>query len=262
MISRRLGAALTTVLCMFIIAPLVIVVAVSVNDSTYTFFPPHGFSFRWYATVLETAAWRDPIIFSLELATATAAASTLVGFGAAIGLHRGRFPGRNLLSVAFLSPLVFPGILLGIALLYGFGAVGMGASFLTLFLGHILISLPFTVRVILGALPSVAQEVEEAASTLGAGTWAVLRTVTLPLIAPALFAGALFAFLASFDNVVISVFLSSNRVVTLPVRIFSYIEFSTDASIAAVSTLVIALTLAVMAVLYRTGRFTSMEFAQ
>jgi putative spermidine/putrescine transport system permease protein len=178
---------------------------------------------------------------------------------AALALHRGRFPGRSVLGAAFLTPLVFPGILLGIALLYSFGAIGLRASFLTLFLGHMVVALPYTIRLILGALPSVARDIEEAAATLGAGQMKVLRTVTLPLITPALAAGFLFAFLASFDNVIISVFLAGNRTVTLPVRIFSYIEFSTDASVAAISTIFIAITLGLMTVLYKTGRFNAME---
>lgn len=251
---RRLGAALATLVCVFVAAPLLIVVAVSVNDALYTFFPPRGFSLRWYGEVLGEPAWRDAIVTSLKLGGATSIACTAIGLGAALALHRGTFRGRNVLAGAFLSPIVFPGVLLGIALLYGVGALGLRSSFVTLFLGHVLISLPYAVRLILGALPSIPREVEEAAATLGAGEVQVLRTVTLPLIRPALAAAALFAFLASFDNVVISIFLSSTETVTLPVRIFSHIEFSTDASVAAVSTLFIGLTLAITTGMYAYGQ--------
>jgi putative spermidine/putrescine transport system permease protein len=255
---RWMGGLFAILVCVFVLAPAVVVVAVSFNDSTYTFFPPHGFSLRWYEAVLEQPTWRDPLITSLKLGVLTAAASTVLGLAASLALHRGRFPGRGMLSAAFLSPLVFPGILLGIALLYWFRVVGLNASFMTLFLGHILISLPYTIRLILAALPGIAREMEEAASTLGASQLNVLRTVTLPLITPALVAGFLFAFLISFDNVIISLFVGGNRTLTLPVHIFSYIEFSTDASVAAMSSLFIAVTFGVMAVLLKTGRFNAL----
>jgi putative spermidine/putrescine transport system permease protein len=253
------GGLFAFLVCAFVLAPAVVVIGVSFNDSTYTFFPPHGFSLRWYEAVLEQASWRDPLITSLKLGLLTATAATVIGLAASLGLHRGRFPGRGILGAAFLSPLVFPGILLGIALLYMFGAIGLNASFMTLFLGHILISLPYSIRLILGALPGISREIEEAASTLGASELNVLRTVTLPLITPALVAGFLFAFLASFDNVIISLFVGGNRTLTLPVHIFSYIEFSTDASVAAISSLFIAVTFGAMAVLLKTGRFNALE---
>jgi putative spermidine/putrescine transport system permease protein len=254
-----LGAALALGVCIFVLAPSTVVVATSFNDSTYTFFPPHGFSFRWYRAVLGQDAWLDPLFTSLKLGLLTAVVATIVGLAASLGLHRGRFRGRSVLGAAFLSPLVFPGILLGIALLYSFGAIGLHSSFLTLFLGHLLIALPFAIRLTLGALPGIEREIEEAASTLGAGELQVLRTVTLPLIMPALVAAFLFSFLASFDNVIISVFLAGNRTQTLPVHIFSYIEFSTDASVAAISTVFIAVTLGIMAVLFKTGRLNNLE---
>jgi putative spermidine/putrescine transport system permease protein len=253
------GGAFATLVCVFVIAPSVVVVGTSFNESTYTFFPPHGVSLRWYREVLGSPSWRDPLFTSLKLGLVTAVAATAIGMAASIGLHRGRFPGRSILGAAFLSPLVFPGILLGIALLYSFGAIGLHASFLTLFLGHLLVALPYSIRLILGALPGIAREIEEAAATLGAGQLRVLRTITLPLITPALVAAFLFSFLASFDNVIISVFLAGNRTMTLPVHIFSYIEFSTDASVAAISTVFIGVTLAVMAVLFRTGRLNDLE---
>ncbi|KSV62246.1 hypothetical protein N182_37540 [Sinorhizobium sp. GL2] len=250
MIWRFLGAALAACVAIFIAAPLLVVVIVSFNEPAYTFFPPRSLSLKWYWAVLSTGPWLNSIMISAWLGVAAASCSSVLGALAAFGLHRSSFVGRDLIKSLFISPIVFPGVLMGIALLTTSSALRFNGTFLSLLLAHILISLPYSFRLVLAALPNLDRGVEEAAATLGASPATILWTVTLPMIGPAIAAGALFAFIISFDNVILSIFLSGPRTVTLPVQIFSYVQYSGDPSIAAISTLFMLVTLAMVGIVH------------
>ena len=231
-------------LYVFMLAPLVVVVVVSFNAGTVTDFPPSGLSFRWYAHALSLDLYVNAIITSVWLGLAAAALSTPLGLMASIGIARGRFPGRDALQAFFLAPLATPGIVVGIALLVSYAAVGLRDAPVRLLLAHVLITFPFSVRTILASLSRLDPSLEEAAATLGAKPVTIFWRVTLPLIQPGIAAGAIFSFVMSFDNIPVSIFLTDVHTNTIPIAIMSYLEYNFDPSIAAVSSILIVGSLA------------------
>lgn len=230
----------------FMLGPILITAAVSFNASNQSRFPPVGFSLRWWEQAADPR-WIDPILFSLKLATLATGASLLLGVPLAFGLTRYRFPGREGLIAFSLSPLVLPALVTGIGLLLLLQLLGLGDLFglPALAVGHVIICLPFVVRMTAIALGTLPVRVEDAALSLGARPGVVLREITLPLIKGGLFAGGTFAFIQSFTDYSIGLFLSSadQRPVTL--TILNAIEFGFTPTLAAVAvvTLVIPLVL-------------------
>src|SRR6266446_2105996 len=159
----------------------------------------------------------------------------ILGTAASLALARYTFPGRQWLNTFFMSPLIFPPIITGIALLQFFSTLGIRATFFTLMVGHTLITIPYVVRTVTASLQGLRSNVEEAARLLGANPWQTFWYITLPLIKPGLLAGGIFAFITSFDNYTISMWLKSAEETPLPLRIFFYIERIMDPSVAAVS---------------------------
>ncbi len=151
-------------------------------------------------------------------------------------------PGGEAITALLMAPLVFPAVVIAVALLQFYTLIGVRGTFGALAAAHLLITLPYVVRSILASLSGVDPALEEAARTLGASGWAAFRKITLPLIRPGLVAGGIFSFIVSFDNVPVSIFLVSVRQTTLPVKIFSAVEHGIDPGIAAVSTLLIVMT--------------------
>ena len=248
----RLAAALFVALTLvFILAPLVVVAGVSVSESPFIAFPPKGFSLKWYAALVGSDDYLRAAWTSLRLALAVTVTVTLVGGLAAIGLARRRDALGNGLQAIFLSPLILPTIVLAIGLLIlwnvSFGAV----SFTALWVGHSVIALPYVVRTTLAVLGDADPHLEEAARTMGAGPLKSLVLVVLPQCLPGLAAGAFFAFNISFDEAVIALFLRTPDLVTLPIQIYNQIEFSPDPTIAAVSTLMIGITILLIAIVDR-----------
>jgi putative spermidine/putrescine transport system permease protein len=242
---------LVTAIFTFLLLPLVIVVAVSVNPGNVAAFPPTGFSLLWYARALQSDLFMGGLLNSLLLGASSAVASTIVGTAAAVALVRARFPGKNLLEGVLLSPLVVPGIVLGIALLAAFAAVGFRDALGRLMLGHLLLTLPYCIRTVMISLRRVDPVLEQAADTLGASPRRIFAEITLPLIKPGMLAGALFAFVMSFDNVPVSIFLTDASTTTLPLAIISYLEYNFDPSVAAISSLVIIVMLLLAVLLER-----------
>ncbi|MBI3976649.1 MAG: ABC transporter permease [Chloroflexi bacterium] len=238
----------------FLLAPLVVVIAVSFSNSRLMTFPPPGLSLRWYEAVLQSESFMRPAVNSLVVALAATVGSLVIGLLATYGLVRYRFPGRDLVGAFLLSPLVVPQLVTGIALLQYFVTLGLTGSMLALILGHIVITLPYVVRTISAVLVGVDVAMEEAAQNLGAGRLAVFRHIILPLIRPGMFAALIFAFLISFDNAVISLFLATARVGMLPIAIYTYIETGLDPAIAAVSTILIVNSTILVLIVYRLGR--------
>lgn len=236
----------------FILLPIIVVMIVSFGEAPYLVFPPTALTGRWYAFIFQRPEWVNAMVVSLQLAAAATVGSLIFGSLASIAVHRHQFPGVNLVTSFFLSPLLIPGILIGMSILTLAALVGMQGRYELLVGGHILVSVPYLIRMVLASLPGAARSLEEAALTLGADDLTVLRRVTLPLIKPGLVAGSVFAFVTSFDNVSISLFLTRPTSTTLPVRILSAIDYSWDPSIAAVSTVSVIVGLLLMVVLART----------
>lgn len=235
----------------FLLAPLAVVAGASVSESRFLGFPPSGFSLQWYAEIFETTTYVGPILTSLQLGAVVTLAASVLGTAAAITIHRGRLPGGNLVAALFLSPLVLPTIIFAIGLLMVWSTYADGPSFTALWLGHTMITLPYVIRTVLAVLHDSDPFLEEAAQTMGASAWQRLWYVVLPQCTPGLAAGAFFAFNISFDEAVIALFLRQPGLTTLPIQIYSELEFSPDPSVAAVSTLMIAITIAIIALVER-----------
>ncbi len=227
---------------LFVSLPLVIVVITSFNSSSELNFPPTGFSFKWFWKIFERSAFLESTQWSFLLAVLSTVISTAIGFFSSLAIVRYRFWGRNLLNVIVLSPLIIPEVVTGIAFLYLFNRLEMYHSFFNIFLLHILLTLPYSIRVISASLYRFDISLEEAAMALGANRFKTFFLVTIPLTKPGLIAAGIFSFVISFNNFTATLFLVTRKN-TLPVEIFSYIRTENDPTIAAISTLLILLTM-------------------
>jgi putative spermidine/putrescine transport system permease protein len=240
-----------------LLAPTVIVLITSFTSGYSLKFPPPGYSTRWYEA-LWTASPEILQAFqlSLEVAALATCVSTVMAIAAALALARRRETWARLLESFFLSPLMLPALAIGLALLMLFNLAGTGLSFATLVAGHIVITSPYIFRTTTASLVQLDPSLLESARSLGASPAYVFRSVTLPLIAPGVAAGAFIAFMYSFDNVAVSLFLSDARSEVLPLRMWHIIESNLDVRAAAVSGVLIAATLVLMVVMERLARIS------
>jgi putative spermidine/putrescine transport system permease protein len=239
-----------------LLAPLLVVVAISFTSNALLTFPPEGFSLRWYEKLLHHGEFLRAIGTSVQLAIASAAASMLLGTSAAVGLRQARFPGRAAVEGFLLSPLMLPQLVLAIALLMYFSRLGLRASFVGLWLAHVVIATPYVIRMVLVSLARTDPNIERAARIAGAGPLRVFFRITLRLLMPGVVAGTCFAFIMSFDNLVVSLFLTGPRMKTLPVEIYGYLEYADDPLLAAVSTVVIVGIVLLLLLMEKTVGFT------
>ncbi|SEB02561.1 ABC transporter permease [Rubrimonas cliftonensis] len=242
-------AALTVA---FLMTPLVVTVAVSFADSPVYSLPPPGWSLRWYEAMQRRSGLADAVMLSLNLALVSTAISLIVGAAAAIAVARGRFPGREAIATFTVSPLMMPGLVVGVALLQFLREVGLRDAYWSLLLGHILITLPFVMRTLLAAMTQFDFSLIDAARTLGLSWPMAVVKVLAPNLAPAFLTAGLFAFLASMDNYPISIFLTDARNKTLPIKMLQYLEEQPDPSLAAMSTGLILLALIALIIGSRT----------
>ncbi len=248
---RIAACAFVGMTALFMLGPLVVVVGVSVSESQFIAFPPMGFSLHWYREVFASDAYIAAVVLSLQLALLVTVSATLVGGAAAVAIHRRKLPAAEVLGTLFLSPLVLPTIIYAIGMLMLWSALFGPVSFATLWIGHTVVAMPYVVRTTLAVLAESDPFLEEAARTMGAGRLQRLVHVVLPQCLPGLAAGAFFAFNISFDEAVLALFLRKPGLTTLPVQIYGQLEFSPDPSVAAVSTLMIAITVLLIVVIDR-----------
>ncbi len=247
--QRVRAAALWTaaiLVLLFLVLPIVVVIPLSLSSARYLSFPPPGLSLQWYRAFFTSGAWTGAAWLSIWIAVSVTLLSVLLGTPAAIGLLRGRFPGRRLANALILSPLIAPGIIVAIGMYFIYARYGLVGHPVALIVGHTCLAVPFVVINVTSALQGVDRRLEQAALSLGAAPWAAFRQITLPLIGPGIFAGAVFAFVTSFDELLIALFLSGVTAVTLPRRMFDQIRFDIDPTIAAVSTILILATTGLM----------------
>jgi putative spermidine/putrescine transport system permease protein len=237
---------------LFLLLPLIFILVVSVNDGPTPTFPPTDISFRWYVHAIKEDSFVRGAMTSAWLAIAATAIATPLGTAAALGLRRGKFRGKQVVELLFLSPLAVPGIVIGIALLIAFVAADVGQAPVRLVAAHVLLVLPYSIRTVLASLAQIDPALEEAALTLGASRWSALWLIVLPLTRPGIIAGVLFALILSFDDIALALFLVDANTTTLPVAILSYLQYNFDPSIAAVSSIVIILTLGCASLVERT----------
>jgi putative spermidine/putrescine transport system permease protein len=226
----------------YLMLPVVVIALASFSRTSYLTVPPKGVTLRWFGAVLGDPEYVQAIVFSLMLALVATAGSLAAGLAASYALIRRRVPGGALVSAALNAPLVFPGVVVGVALLQFYAMVRVNGTLAGLAIAHMVITVPYVVRAVTASLHGTDPELENAARVLGASGPVAFFTVTLPLIRPGVAAGALFSFIVSFDNVPVSIFLLGPGQMTLPVKIFTAIEYGVDPSIAAISTMLIALT--------------------
>ena len=238
-LADRLGriciATVSAIAMLYLALPLLVVIATSFTATEYLRFPPQGLTLRWYWQVLSDPTFIEAFVVSGELAAAATATALLLGVPAALVFARKRFPLTQVLSALFLSPLVLPTIVLGVAILQYASALGFARSFLALFVGHVVLVTPYVIRTSLASLSGMEPAHEEAAQDLGATPLQTFFLITLPQIKAGVIAGALFAFINSWINVEVSIFNSTAQLVTIPVKLFNYIQFNIDPTLAAVS---------------------------
>ena len=239
MLARIAFVALATLLFGFVLAPIVVVVVASFSAGAVPEFPPSSWSLRWYAHALSQPVFLTAARNSAVLAALATLINLPLSLAAALALTRGRFPGREAVQTLLLAPLVVPAVVTGIAILLAFSAAGWRDPMSRLLLAHVVVTLPYMVRTVMASLARLDPLAEEAAMTLGADRFRAFLHVTLPLLLPGLVAGAVFAFIVSFDNVSVSLFLTTARSSTLPIAVLGYVEFNFDPSVAALSTLLI-----------------------
>ena len=235
----------------FLLAPLVVVVAASFNSADFLSFPPRGFSLRWYRALWESEVWGDSFRLSILLTAVVTPLALLMGTLAAYALVRYSFPGKGVVATLVMAPLVMPQIVLGIALLNYFSLLGLVGSMTGLVLGHLVVTLPFTVRLVSISVHNLDPALERAAQNLGATPLQTFWRVTLPLLRPGIVAGAIFAAIISFGELAVTLLIAGARTTTLPLRIFNYTEYNFDPTINAVSTIFVVLALVLIIALDR-----------
>ncbi|WP_109474605.1 ABC transporter permease [Ornithinimicrobium cavernae] len=238
----------------FIVAPLAVVVASSFTATGYLAFPPEGFSLEWYGAAARNSTFVDSFLTSLQLALAVAAICALVSIPASYAIAR--HPGRTatLLEQVFLSPLMLPAVVFGLGLLFVLSALGYRGTFVGGLLGHVIIASPFVIRSVLAGFRDMDPHLEDAAMSLGASRLRAFLTVTLPSVLGSAMSGLVFAFVISFDEAVVTLFLTGPSFETLPVTIFTYVQYSNDPTIAAVSTVLIAISFVLVALTMRSPK--------
>jgi putative spermidine/putrescine transport system permease protein len=226
----------------FLIAPLVIVVLMSLSAGSTLSFPPPGFSTRWYSNLVGDQTWTRAALTSLRIGVTAAALSAVLGTLAALGLVRGRYPARGLVNAVVLSPLIVPLVVTAVGMYLFFVRWQLTGNFWGLALAHTALGIPFVIITVSASLRALDRNVELAAMNLGAGPFQTFFRVTLPLISPGVAIGSLFAFVWSWDELVVAIFLSSPIVRTLPVVMWGQVRSRIDPTIAVVATLLMGIT--------------------
>ncbi|MBU6498078.1 MAG: ABC transporter permease [Rhodospirillales bacterium] len=245
-----------------VLLPLVAVVWLSFFNQEIIAFPPEGYTWRWYANAWSQRQFASGFLNSLEIALIAASIGVTVGTAAAYALVRARFPGKTAIAGLLLGPLAIPGVVLGTGLYVFFVQIDNAIDFQIvatlpgLIAAHVLLTIPWTVRLVAASLQGLHPAAEEAAANLGARPWTVFRRVTLPMMRAGVVAGALFSFIQSFENLELTLLLTGPGRSTLPVEMLNYLEFRVDPTLAAVATVQIVLIGALMLI---TDRFVNIS---
>ncbi len=232
--------------CLFLVMPNFIVVPISFSGSRFLEFPPKKYSFQWYLKYFETDEWLAATLTSFEVAILVTILATTLGSLAAYGLIRGRFPGKNIVNSFIISPMVTPVLVTAVAVYKIYSDLGLTGTLIGFTLAHTIMALPFVVIVMTANLRGINVEVEQAARSLGANRITTLRRVVFPLALPGMISAGLFAFLISFDELIIALFISSPTLSTLPKKLWDGIRTEINPTIASVSTLLVILSVIIL----------------
>lgn len=238
--------AIGTLILIFLILPTLLVVPMSFSPTNYLRFPPSGFSLRWYQAYFTDAGWIDATLFSLQIAAMTMVLSAVIGTMASVAMVRGRVPGQETLTALMLAPLIVPHVVVAIAVYFQLAPLGLIGTRFAFVLVHTALAVPYVLLVVMAALQRVPSSYEMAGLNLGASRLTCFRLITLPLIMPAVAAGSIFAFLASFDETVVSFFISGVEHKTITRKLMEDIEFNLSPLIAAASTIFVLVTILLM----------------
>ncbi len=246
---RLLMAALGGLTVFYLLAPTLVIIPMSFTESSILSFPPDGFSLRWYDQMLTRSEWSTGLRNSALVAVLTAIIATFLGTLAALGMTRGRFPGRSLLNALTLSPLIVPVVIIAIGMFSLFVQWRISGTIVGLVAAHTALALPFVVVNVATSLRTMDRNLELAAANLGATPARSFLRITLPIIFPGVLAGAIFAFITSWDEIVVAIFLTSARFRTLPVEMWEQVRQVVDPTVAAVSTTLLVVTTALLLLL-------------
>ncbi|MBJ6371675.1 ABC transporter permease [Sedimentitalea sp. CAU 1593] len=235
----------TVLVYAFTFAPIAVVLLLAFNSSQFGGFPIEGFSLRWFRELAENEAIIRALRTSVILGLLTALIATTLGILASLALVRYRFPGKNWITTFLISPVLVPETVLAVGLLIFLRWLHMPRSFALLLIGHSIIALPFVVLVVQARLIGIRRDYEEAAMSLGANPMQTFFQITLPLLMPAVFAGALFAFTISFDNITATIFWRPSGMETVPTQIFGMLRNSVSPEINALGFVMICITVGV-----------------
>ncbi len=240
---------LSALVLIFLVVPVLIVIPVSFSASTLLEFPPRAWSLRWYEGFFGSVEWRDAAWMSTKVAVLTTLVATPAGIAAAYGLHLGGFRWGNALRLAILAPLLVPTILTAVGIFYLYAKTGLNNTLVGTVIAHAMLSMPFVVVSVGAGLRSYDMAQERVARSLGATWFRAFWSITLPQIRLPVASGALLAFLSSFDEVIVSFFITGGEMATLPRRMFNALRDQIDPTIAAISTILVVLSVLTVAML-------------
>ena len=242
-------AALGALTVFYLLAPTLVIVPMSFTEARILSFPPEGFTLAWYERMVTDRQWSTGLVNSFQVAILTAILATVLGTLAALGLSRGRFLGRTAVNALVLSPLIVPVVVIAIGMFGLFVQWRIAGSLIGLVVAHTALALPFVVVAVSTSLRTMDRNLELAAANLGADPWRTFTRITFPIILPGVLTGAIFAFITSWDEVVIAIFMTSARFRTLPVEMWEQVRQAVDPTVAAVSTTLLVVTTALLVLL-------------
>jgi putative spermidine/putrescine transport system permease protein len=253
---RALLLLFCAAVAVWLVAPSLIVIPLSFTDRPTFNFPPAGWSTQWYVNFFTDPSWLWALEASIRVGLLVAVVATVCGTAAAVAFNRTRFAGDQGLRAVLLSPMIVPVIVVSIGIYAIYLRLNLLGTTTGFVIAHSVLALPFVIIPVTASLAGFDRRQEDAAAVCGAGRWTTFRTVTLPQVAPGVLSGALFAFATSFDEVVLSLFIQSPYLQTLPVRMYASVTRDTDPTIAAAATVILALTtvLTVIAGVYSSRR--------
>lgn len=252
---RAMGTSLAVAVYLFLLAPIVVTIPMAFGPTNALTFPPASYSFELFSIFLHSPSWLDSLFESLKVAVAAMVGSLLAGVPAGYWIARHDFAGKALITGLIMSPIVIPSIVMSLGLFLYFSYLRITTTTPSIVLGHLTVTLPYVIVMVVAGVNKLDRNLEFGAELMGAGPIRMFLTVVVPQLVPTLVSAALFAFLLSFDEVIVSWFLAGPNTVTLPVKMYSALEWEVSPVIAAVSTLLttISLLVSIVAIALRKG---------
>jgi putative spermidine/putrescine transport system permease protein len=256
---RVLRGAVCLAVTIYLLAPLVVVVIISFSGAAFLQFPPPSFSLRWYENLFTDPAWGDALLVSVQMLVPAATIATVLGTAAAYTLVRGSIPGAAAINAILMLPILVPSIITAAGLFGIYRMLSLNGTLTGLIAGHVVLTIPYVVATVSSALRTLDARLEDAAATLGASPATAFRRITLPLLLPAILSGFLFAAVACFDELIVSLFVSTARTRPVSVQMWSNIRGDVDPTIAAIASLTFGFALVALAADFFLRRRTGFE---